>query len=338
MASSKRGVPISPARLNEDLWSAWTSLAIVAAVELDLFSVMASGNRTADEIGEATGASAKGVARLLDALTALKYVRKSKDRYSLEPVADTYLVKGRPLFMEGVPEITRGLMMMWTTLAEAVKKGSSAMSGMSEEQARGFFPVLVKQIFPMSFAASEVAIRKMNKKKLARIATVLDIGGGAAAWSIPFARANRKTQVTLIDYPEVTAVARDYARRFSVAERFRYIEGNFFQSDWGTDQYDLAILGHILHGEGVAAAQALLRRAYEALNDHGMLLIAELIPNDQRTGPPLPLLFGLNMLAATKEGDVYTMGEYRRWLKDAGFKRVTTIASSAPSPLILASK
>jgi ubiquinone/menaquinone biosynthesis C-methylase UbiE len=190
----------------------------------------------------------------------------------------------------------------------------------------------------MSFAASEVAIRKMNKKKLARMATVLDIGGGAAAWSIPFARANRKTQVTLIDYPEVTAVARDYARRFSVAERFRYIEGNFFQSDWGTDQYDLAILGHILHGEGVSAAQALLRRAYEALNDHGMLLIAELIPNDQRTGPPLPLLFGLNMLAATKEGDVYTMGEYRRWLKDAGFKRVTTIASSAPSPLILASK
>jgi hypothetical protein len=142
----------------------------------------------------------------------------------------------------------------------------------------------------------------------------------------------------VLDYPEVTAVTREYASRFDVADRFDYQEGSFFDIDWGRDQYDLAILGHILHGEAPDRAKWLLQRAHDALNSSGMLLIAEFVPNEQRSGPLLPLLFGLNMLLATPGGGVYTMGQYREWLKDAGFKRVTTIPAPAPSPLILASK
>jgi hypothetical protein len=52
------------------------------------------------------------------------------------------------------------------------------------------------------------------------------------------------------------------------------------------------------------------------------------------------MLFGLNMLLARgKDGDVFTMREYREWLKGAGFKGVKTIRSpSQPSPMILARK
>lgn len=59
---------------------------------------------------------------------------------------------------------------------------------------------------------------------------------------------------------------------------------------------------------------------------------------DARTGPPLPLLFDLNMLVHTEQGGVFTMKEYRAWLKEAGFKKVTTIKAPSPSPLILATK
>src|SRR5262249_7175928 len=155
-------------------------------------------------------------------------------------------------------------------------------------------------------------------------------------WSIPFARAIRKSQITALDYPEVTAVTREYADRFEGSDRFDYLEGSFFDVDWGRDHYDLAILVHIVHSEPPDRAQWLLKRAYDALNSGGMLLIAEMVPNDQRSGPALPVLFGLNMLLATPAGDVYTMAQYRTWLKEAGFKRITTIAVPAPSPLILA--
>lgn len=69
-----------------------------------------------------------------------------------------------------------------------------------------------------------------------------------------------------------------------------------------------------------------------------MLLIAEFVANDDRSGAEIALLFGLNMLLGTEAGDVYTMREYREWLKQAGFRKVTTIAASHVSPLILATR
>lgn len=57
------------------------------------------------------------------------------------------------------------------------------------------------------------------------------------------------------------------------------------------------------------------------------------------TGPELPMLFGLNMMLSAPEADVFTMREYRDWLKGAGFGTVKTIRiPDAPSPLILATK
>jgi hypothetical protein len=44
------------------------------------------------------------------------------------------------------------------------------------------------------------------------------------------------------------------------------------------------------------------------------------------------------MIVNTTEGDVYTMAEYRRWLKQAGFNSIKTVQVDAPSPLILASR
>jgi hypothetical protein len=52
----------------------------------------------------------------------------------------------------------------------------------------------------------------------------------------------------------------------------------------------------------------------------------------------MPLLFGLNMLLQTEEGAVFTMREYRAWLKAAGFGKATTIPVPPPTTVILATK
>ena len=77
--------------------------------------------------------------------------------------------------------------------------------------------------------------------------------------------------------------------------------------DFGRDQYDLVILGHIIHSEGEKHGQELIRKSCAALRPCGMLLIAEFVPNDSRTEPSFPLLFGLNMLLQTEEGNVFTL-------------------------------
>ena len=44
------------------------------------------------------------------------------------------------------------------------------------------------------------------------------------------------------------------------------------------------------------------------------------------------------MLLQTEEGNVFTLREYRAWLKAAGFRKVMTVSVPAPSPLIMATK
>ena len=114
-------------------------------------------------------------------------------------------------------------------------------------------------------------------------------------------------------------ITRRFAEQFGVAGRYEYNEGDLRQVDFGRDLYDLVILGHIIHSEGEKHGRDLIRKSHAALKRAGKLLIAEFVPNDARTGPPMPVMFGLNMLLHTEEGDVFTMREYRSWLKDAGF-------------------
>lgn len=121
-------------------------------------------------------------------------------------------------------------------------------------------------------------------------------------------------------------------------DQFDYVERNLREVDFGDECYDLVILGHIIHSEGKTWGKKLIKKAYRALRDGGLLLIAEMVPNDARTGPLIPLPFALNMFLHTEHGDVFIMREYRRWLKATGFKKVTTIAAPSPSPLILATK
>jgi hypothetical protein len=63
-----------------------------------------------------------------------------------------------------------------------------------------------------------------------------------------------------------------------------------------------------------------------------------MVANEDRTGPPFPVMFALNMLLHS-EGDTYTFSEYRRWLEGEGFGRVEAFDTHrSHSPVIIASK
>lgn len=317
----------------------WKTAALAAAVELDVFTAIDRGDAKAAAVALHAKANESATRRLLDALVAMKYLTRRGDRYSLTPLAQTYLSRDSDLFMEGAEQVTRMLAMGWQQLAQVVRSGRPIFGEGAGAPPGDFFAVLVKTIFPQNYVGAKSALRAIQPAARRRIKNILDIGGGAGAWSISIAEEIPGARVTMVDLPEVTAVARQYADRYGLGSRFDYKEGNFREVEFGNEQFDLAILGHIFHGEGIQWGKHLLARCAAALRSKGMLLIAELIPNDQRTGPATALLFDLNMLIHTPEGGTYTMGEYRQWLREAGFGAIKAIKSpAAPSPLILATK
>jgi len=329
---------VTPQRILEDLWAARNAQALLAGTELDLFTHIAAGKRTAKEIARAAQASERGTVMLLDALVALGYLNKTKTGYGLEPVSKKFLVRGGEIYLGPMVNETKIVWESWSHLTDVVKSGRPFRAVDIEETGRDFFPQLVAAIFPMSYGAARGAVESLPEKTRKRIGRILDVAAGSAAWSIAFAQAIPDSRVTVVDFAEVASVARQFTERFGVSDRYEFLEGNLREVDFGRNKYDLVILGHIIHSEGEKWGKKLIKRSSRALKDGGMLLIGDMVPNDDRTGPALPLVFGLNMLLNTEHGNVFTMREYREWLKEAGFKKVTTIDVPGPSPLILATK
>jgi len=305
---------VTPQKIIEDLWAARATQALVTGIELDVFTHISAGKHTVKEIARAAKASDDGMERLLDALVGLGYLNKKKNRYGLKPIAEKFLISGKDSYIGDFTYETRLTWDGWSRLTEVIRSGRPVERVDSEESGREFFPKLVSAIFPLSFSAARAVVSALSDKTRKKIKSMLDVAAGSGAWSLAF------------------------AERFGVASRYSYIEGNLRDLDFGSNRYDLIILGHIIHSEGEKWGRKLIKKSYRALKDGGLLLIAEVIPNDARTGPSIALLFSLNMLLHTDQGNVFTLREYKLWLKETGFKKITTIEAPTPSPLILATK
>jgi ubiquinone/menaquinone biosynthesis C-methylase UbiE len=157
---------------------------------------------------------------------------------------------------------------------------------------------------------------------------------GSGVWGIAVAEADPTARVTMQDFPGVLNHTRKYVQRHKVADRCDYLAGDLKKADFGSERYDVALLGNIVHSEGEASSRDLFRRLHRALRPQGRLVVIDMVPNDERTGPPVPLLFALNMLVNTAEGDTYTLAEYTHWLKEAGFARIETADIGSHSPLV----
>ncbi len=329
---------VSPQQITDLLWSARSAMALISGIDLEVFTHISNGKRSASQIAQSASADERGTKYLLDALVALGYLNKSGDQYGLEPVSAAFLIKGKEPYMGAFAEETKLNLQAWTKLTEVVKTGKPISAVNDEQAGREFFPKLVSAIFPMSFAGANTVAASLSDEQRKSIKNILDVAAGSGAWSLAFARMIPDAKVTVVDYPEVTPITRDFAKRFEAADRYSYIEGNLREVDFGKKKYDLVILGHIIHSEGEEWGQKLIQKSSDALKEDGILLIADMVPNDERTGPVMPLVFGLNMLIHTESGGVYTMKEYNGWLKDAGFKKIWTVDIPGPSPVILATK
>ncbi len=319
----------------DHLWAFGRTRTLQAAIELGLFDALADGPRLAGAVAKTLRVKERGVRMLCDALCALEVLEKSKEGYSLTETARAFLVSSSPAFMGPMILHSRMHDHAWANLAETVRTGKPARTVDLESGGREFFPKLVASIFAPSFGASTMARSVLGSRVSKSVVDVLDVAGGSGAWSLPWAIANPAVRVTLLDYEEVFPVAHSFAERFGVADRFAFKAGNLRKVAFGRAKYDLVLLGHICHSEGRRWSEKLIRKSAESLRPGGMLVIGEFIPNDARTGPINQMLFGLNMLVNTVEGDVFTLSEYRGWMRGAGLARIRKLDFGATGPDIV---
>ena len=74
----------------------YPSFAMLAGMELDVFTPLKDGPLTADQIARAAGTDPAKTAPLLHALVAIGLLKSDGDRFLNSPEADQFLVRGSP--------------------------------------------------------------------------------------------------------------------------------------------------------------------------------------------------------------------------------------------------
>lgn len=319
-------------------WGYAPPIIIEAALKLDIFEKLNQGPLTLGEMALSTGASVRGLRAILNALVGFDLLAKLGGSYALTPESAAFLVPSKPGFHGGLfRHVTNQLIPKWLSLTEIVRTGKPSRAVNDEQEGAGFFERFVEDIFPMSYPAASALARELRLAEATDPVRVLDVAAGSGVWGIALAQASPKVHVTALDWEQALKVTRKMVTRFGLAGQFGEIGGDLKTVTFG-DGYDVVTLGHILHSEGAAASRKLLGKVAGALKPGGTVAIGEFTPNDDRTGPPHALIFAVNMLVNTDEGDAFTLPEVRSWLEEAGFEDVRTIPTPGPSPLILAAR
>jgi len=297
--------------------------ALLAAVRLNIFTLIGAGAATSDELAEKTGASGRGVRILCDFLTVIGLLEKSGCVYRVEAIARRYLDKASPAWIASAVEFfaapeTLGLVL--TDPASYVRRGGSD----------GLAHLAPNHSIWVRFAEAMTPIASVTAKRAAaclarlgdRPGKVLDVAAGHGLYGIELARRLPEANVTAVDWPEVLTLARRNADDAGVGNRFRTVAGSAFEAEWGRG-FDLVLLANFLHHFGREDCSTLLQKTRASLAPKGRACAIDFIPNEDRVSPPMQAMFAFWMLATTPKGDAYTLNDITEIAQDAGFKRVT---------------
>ncbi|RJP69578.1 MAG: methyltransferase [Candidatus Abyssobacteria bacterium SURF_17] len=297
--------------------------AFHAASELDIFSKLDT-ERTSDEVANMIGLHHRPVRMLMDACVALGLLEKCGRKYRNTAVASEFLVKGKPFYSGNFVSLEAFSYQSWAKLPDAARENKPVARIMRDERHMKFFTHAMHSTSVFSATILAQAVDLSGHKRL------LDIGGGSGVNAITVAEKYQNLRATVFDQGPVVEVAAEYIAKSLAAPRISTMAGDYLKGLPGG--HDAALLSNILHGEGAEDNRALLKRVYDALEAPGMVIIADTLPNEERTGPVFPLLFALNELLYTEHGDTYTESDIKGFLAKAGFGRMNAI-SFEPAPL-----
>lgn len=333
----------TPQRILETSWGFGPSQVLAVAADLGLFTRIAEGHTTPEALAEALGVPARGVRMLVDVLVGMGFLDRAaegEDRHlSLAPDVEAFLVQGKPAYVgDFVALHGRRLQEAWGKLGDVVRTGVPARQQDDPEAGLALWHELVECLFPVNYRAATQAGAEIARRHPEGEVRLLDVAAGSGVWGLGAATATPRIRVTALDLPEIVGHAKRHAERMGLGERFEVLPGDLRETDLGRERFEVAMLGHICHSEGPQGTRALLDKVARALVPGGTVVVAEFVPDAGRNGPLTPLLFAVNMLVNTTEGDTYTLDQLAGWLREAGFADVGTLATASQSPLIVARK
>src|SRR6266496_668307 len=144
----RRGEQVTPERLMELSFAYAPPLIISAGVSNQVFDSLEDGAKTPEQVAEKTGASARALRILMNALVGLDLLKKDRQgKYSLTHESAAFLVSSKLGTHAGFfGTIAPQIIARWLRLSDIVREGRPTVAVNQETEGTEFFSQLVENI------------------------------------------------------------------------------------------------------------------------------------------------------------------------------------------------
>lgn len=307
--------PLRPETIDRLASAVYPSLAMLAGMELDLFTPLKDGPMTAGQIAQELDVRPDKLSPLLYALVAAGLLIKEEDLFSNTPEADHFLIRGGDAYIGGQH---RALRRRWEdvlktaeTIRSGVPQALTDFSSMSAEQ-------MESRARSRESEARPVVGNLMARYDFSPFNALLDVGGGAGYLSIAIAEAFPNLQATVVDLSTVTPIAEKVIAESGSSDRVKVITADVVNEPL-KGSFDVAVLRTFIQVLSADQARLALSNVGQVLQPGGTIYILGRFIDDSRITPQETVGFNLYFLNIYHEGQAYTESEHREWLAEAGF-------------------
>ena len=292
------------------------SKVLFAALHIGLFTRLASGPKSIQELSQETQIHANRLLTLLTACISLGLVSKEKNAYSNAPGSASYLVRGAPQYFGDYYrfQIDRQVYPLLEQLdASLAGKKTSSLYELVEndkEEAEHFSRAQHSgSLGPAHVLAKSISFQGCR--------SLLDVAGGSGAFSIKICQRHPDVRSTILDFPSVIESARTFVAEAGLESRIDYVEGNALEIAWPRG-CDVVLMSYLLSAVPARALDKLIDLAFDALEPGGKIIIHDFMVADDRTGPTLAALWFV-ALSLNPEATSLTPSKLRSILAARGF-------------------
>ena len=315
--------------------SVYPAFALLAGMQLDLFTSLKDGPLDAEKVASKIDANADKLKVLLYSLVVAGLLNVEGELFSNTDIADRYLVKDSP---ECIVDIHDLLSTMWNAAiksSESIRTGMPQAkinySSMSKDDLRQFF----RGEHPYALESGRDLVKRFD---FTSYSTLLDVGGGSGGTSIAVTEACPNIQATIMDLPLITPVAQYYINKANAGNRINVIATDVIH-DPLPGSYDVAVMASFLQVLSAEDARNAIKNVSRVINPGGDIYIRGYgIIDDSRVSPQKNVEFNLVYINVYDECQAYTEEEHKDWLEDAGFGEFKRTILSDGSSIIKALK
>ena len=303
----------------------WETKILLTAVRLDVFSALDGKPKTVQEVAGRIEAHAPTLSLLLNALVAMRLLKKDGDMYENSSAAETHLVRQSPQYVGHLLLLHDAEWNNWGKLEDTIRTGRRSV----DQHVFETDPELGRNVLAVLHRIGQQSGPDFAKRlQLAGRVRMLDLGGGAGTNAIAFCHVYPDLTATVFDLPATLSLTEKTVKDAGLESRIALLPGDFNKDQLG-GPYDVVLMSDILHYQTFDTNAALVGKVFAHLAPGGRLFIKDRFLAEAGTGPAWTTAFAVHILVNTQQGGCYKAGDAIQWMTKAGFTSATELEQTA---------